>query len=120
MTKQLSDVQKISCTTAKIQDAPGTRQIEFDLANPSNVNSNPTVEIEIFWPVRAGIRDRVTLANLCESNWIDCFDDPLFSKREPTGSEKPERVLPRADQAPAVYKFSNLMSKLHLKKDHTL
>ena len=45
MTQQLGDVQEISCAAAEIEDAPGTRQIEFDLANPTNIDSDPTVEI---------------------------------------------------------------------------
>ncbi len=120
MTQQLGDVEKISCATAKIQDAPGTRQIEFDLANPPNVNSDPAVEIEIFWPVCAGICDRVFLANLLESDRVDCFDDPFFIKREPATSEKPERMFPCAHQASAVDKLAYLMSKSHLKIDHSL
>jgi hypothetical protein len=120
MTKQLRYVEKISCTAAKIEDAPGTRQIEFDLANSPNVDSNPPIEIEIFRPVRAGICDRVSLANLLECNRIDCFDNPFFIQREPTGSEKSECMFPRADQAPAIYKLAYFMSKSHLKKDHTL
>ena len=110
MTQQLGYVEEISCAAAKIEDALGTRQIEFDLANSSNVDSDPAVEIEIFRPVRAGTCDRVSLANLLKSNWIDCFDNPFFIKREPTSSEKPERMFPRADQALAIYKLPNFMS----------
>src|SRR4029450_2946301 len=120
MSQQLRYVEKISCAAAKIEDALGTRQIEFDLANLPNVDSDPAVEIEIFRPVRAGICDRVSLANLLESNRIDCFDNPFFIQRESTGSEKSERMFPRADQALAIYKLAYFMSKSHLKKDHTL
>ena len=120
MTQQLGYVQEISCAAAKIEDASGTRQIEFRLANSPDVDSDPTVEIEIFWPVCAGIGDRVTLANLCETNQIDCFDNPFCIKREPTSSQKPERMLPRANQALTIYKFPYFMSKSHLKIDHTL
>ena len=67
MPQQLGYVEKISCAAAKIEDALGTRQIEFDLANSSNVDSDPAVEIEIFGPVCAGICDRVSLANLLET-----------------------------------------------------
>jgi hypothetical protein len=62
----------------------------------------------------------VSLANLVESNRIDCFDNPFFIQRESPGSEKSERMFPRADQAPAIYKLAYFMSKSHLKKDHTL
>ena len=120
MTKQLRDVEEISCTAAKIEDALRTRQIEFDLANPADVNLNPTVEIEVFWPVRARVRDHISLANLLETNGIDCFDDPFFAQRESTGSEKSERMFPRADQAPTIDELAYLMSKSHLKIDHTL
>ena len=120
MTQQLGYVEEISCAAAQIEDAFGTRQIEFDLANPANIDSDPAVEIEIFWPVCAGIGHHVALANLSETNRIDRFDDPFFIQREPTGSEQPERMFPRADQAPAIYKLSYFMSKSHLKIDHTL
>src|SRR4029453_6200748 len=120
MTQQLGYVEKISCAAAKIEDALGTRQIEFDLANSPNVDSNPPVEIEIFRPVRAGICDRVSLANLLERNRLDCFDNPFFIQRESAGSEKAETMFPRADQAVAVYKLAYFMSKSPLKKDHSL
>jgi hypothetical protein len=120
MTQQLGDVQEISCAAAQVEDALGTGQIEFDLANSPNVDPDPTIEIEIFRPVCAGIGYRVTLANLRETSRIDRFDDPFFSQREPTGSEQSERMFPRADQAPAIYKLSYFVSKSHLKIDHTL
>jgi hypothetical protein len=120
MTQQLSNVEEISCATSKIEDALRTRQIEFDLANSSNVDSDPPVEIEIFWPVRSGIGYRVALANLPESNGIDCFDDPFCTQWEPARSKKSERMFPRADQASAIYKLAYFMSKSHLKIDHTL
>ncbi len=78
MTEQLGYVEEVACAATKIEDALWTRQIEFDLANSTNIDSNPTIEIEILWPVCAGIGDRVTLANLLELNRIDCFDDPFF------------------------------------------
>jgi len=119
MTEQLCDVEEISRAAAKIEDTPRTRQIELDLANPSNVDSHPTIEIEIFWPVGAGICHCVTLTNPFETNWIDCLNNSLFTKREATGSEKPERMFPRAGKAAAIYKLSYFMSKSHLKMNHT-
>src|ERR1700730_12419981 len=120
MTQQLGYVEEISRAAAKIENALGARQIEFDLANSPNVDSDPAIEIEILRPVCAGICDRVSLANLLESNRIDCFDNPFFVQRESTGSEKSERMFPRTDQTPAIYKLAYFMSKSHLKKDHTL
>ena len=120
MTQQLGNVEEIACAAAKIEDALGARQIEFDLTNSPNVDSDPPIEIEIFRPVRAGICDRVSLANLLESNRIDCFDNPFFIQREPTGSEKSERMFSRTGQALAIYKLAYFMLKSHLKKDHTL
>jgi hypothetical protein len=89
MTQQLGYVQEISCAAAKIEDALGTRQIKFYLANSPNIDSDPTIEIEIFRPVCAGVGDGVALANLLETNWIDCFDNPFSVKRESTGSQNP-------------------------------
>ena len=120
VTEQLGYVEEISCAAAKIEDAFGARQIEFDLANSPYVDSDPTVEIEIFRPVRTGVGDGVTFANLLETNRIDCFDDPFFSERESTSSKKPERMFPCADQAPAIYELSYFMSKSHLTIDHSL
>ena len=120
MTQQLGNVEEIACAAAKIEDALGARQIEFDLTNSPNVDSDPPIKIKIFWPVRSGICDCVSLLNLLESNRVDCFDNPFFIQREPTGSEKSERMFPRTDQALAIYKLAYFMSKSHLKKDHTL
>jgi len=108
VTEQLGYVEKISCAAAKIEDTLGTRKIEFHLANSSNIDSDPPIEIEIFRPVCAGICDRVSLANLVESNRIDRFDNPFFIQRESTGSEKSERMFPRTDQAPPIYKLAYL------------
>src|SRR6185503_14301919 len=72
MTEELRDVEKVPCAAAQIENALGTRHVEFKLANPPDVNSDPTVEIEIFRPVRAGICHRVSPANLFELYGIDC------------------------------------------------
>ena len=77
MTEELRDIEKVSCAAAQIENALGTRHVEFKLANPPDVNSDPTIEIEIFRPVRAGICYDVPLANLPEASRIDCLDDPL-------------------------------------------
>ena len=79
MTEELRDVKKISCAAAQIENALGTRQVEFELANPPDVNSDPPIEIEIFRPVRAGICYGISLANLLETGRIDCLDDALSS-----------------------------------------
>ena len=89
MTQQLGYVQEISCAAAKIKDALGTRQIELYLANSPYVDSDPTIEFEIFRPLCARVGDGVAVANLLETNWIDCFDNPFFVERESTGSENP-------------------------------
>ncbi len=67
MTEELRDVEKVSCAAAQIENALGTRHVEFKLANPPDVNSDPTIEIEIFRPVRAGICYGVSPANLLET-----------------------------------------------------
>ena len=120
MPEQLGYVEKISCAAAKIENALGARQIEFDLANPANIDSDPTFEIEIFRPICAGICNGVAFPDVRETNRIDCFDNPLCIKREPIRAEKPERMFPRAGQALAIYQLSYLMAKSHLKMNHTL
>jgi hypothetical protein len=45
MTEELRDVEKVSCAAAQIENALGTCHVEFKLANPPDVNSDPTVKI---------------------------------------------------------------------------
>jgi len=120
MTQQLGDVQEISCAAAKIEDAPGARQIQFDLANSPYVDSDPTIQIEIFRPVRARICYGVTFANLCEPNGIDRVDDPILIQWEPTCSKKPECMFSSADEGLTIDQLPHFMSKSHLKMNHTL
>src|SRR6476660_1804897 len=51
MTEELRDIEKVPCAATQIENALGTRHVEFKLANPANVNSNPAVEIQVFGPV---------------------------------------------------------------------
>jgi hypothetical protein len=120
MPQQLSYVEKISCPAAKIEDALGTGQIEFNLPNSTNVDPNPAIEIKILRPVCAGVAYRISHANLLESDRIDCLDDPLLIKRKSSRSEKSERVFSRADQASTINKLAYFVSKSHLKIDHSL
>jgi hypothetical protein len=82
MTEDLRDVEKVSCAAAQIENPLGTRHVEFKLANPPDVNSDPAIEIEIFRPVRAGICYSVSPANLLETGRIDCLDDALCLQLE--------------------------------------
>ena len=120
MTKKLRNVEEVSCAAAKIENPLRSRQIEFKLPNPADVNFDPALEIEIFRPVRAGICDSISLTNLLKTSWIDCFYDPFYIKREAIRSQQPERMLFRAGQAPAIYKLLNFVAKSHLKIDHSL
>ena len=120
MTEQLGDVQEISCAAAKIENPSGARQIQLDLANSPDVDSDPTIQIKILGPVCARICYRVTFANLCEPNWVDRFDHPILVQRKPTGSKKPERMFSSAGQALAVDELAYFMSKSHLKMNHSL
>ena len=49
MTKELRDVEKVPCAATQIENALGTRHVEFKLANPPDINSDPTVEIRDIW-----------------------------------------------------------------------
>jgi len=82
MTEELRDVEKVSCAAAQIENALWTRHVEFKLANPADVDSDPTIEIEIFRPVRAGICYGISPANLLEASRIECLDDPLCPQLE--------------------------------------
>ncbi len=45
MTEELRDVEKVPCAATQIENALGTRHVEFELANPPDVNSDPTIKI---------------------------------------------------------------------------
>src|SRR5436190_5771792 len=120
MTEQLRNVEEVSCAAAEIQNPLRSRQIEFKLANPADIDFDPTFEIEIFWPVRAGICHRVSPTNLLERSWIDCFDHPFCIKREAISSQQPERMFSRTGQALAIYKLSYFVAKSHSTIDHSL
>ncbi len=120
MAQQLGNEEEIPRAAAKIENVLGTRQVEFDLANPADVNFDPAVEVEVFWPVCAWVFDGVSLANLLESGWIDCFDDPFCIEREPILPQQPECMLSCAGQAPTIYKLAYFMAKSHRRIDHTL
>jgi hypothetical protein len=120
MTEQLRDVKEVSRSAAEIQNPLGSRQIEFELANPADIDFDPTLQIEIFRPVRAGLCDPVSPTNLLERSWIDCFDHPFRIKREAISSQQPERMFSRAGKATAIYKLSYFVAKSHLTIDHSL
>jgi len=113
MTEQLRNVEEVSCAAAEIQNPFRSRQIEFKLTDPADIDFNPTLQIEIFRPVRAGICDRVSPTNLLERSWIDCFDHPFCLKREAISSQQPERMFSRTGEATAIYKLSYFVAKLH-------
>src|SRR5882724_11787625 len=73
-TEKSRNFAEVSCAAAEIQNPFRSRQIEFKLTDPADIDFNPTLQIEIFRPIRAGIRDSVSLTNLLERSWIDCFD----------------------------------------------
>src|SRR6478736_6482785 len=113
MTKELRDVKKVSCAAAQIENALGTRHVEFKLANPANVNSNPAVEIQVFGPVRAGICHGILPANVFELYRIYFLDDAFCLQREAIRAQHPEGTFSRASQTLAVDQFSYFMAKLH-------
>jgi len=97
MAEQLCDMQKIPGATAKIENALGPRQIELDLANAANVDADPAVKIEIFWPISDWIFKAVALPNLLELRSINRFNDPLGFERKPGSVKEPARMFPCAD-----------------------
>ena len=113
MTEELRDVEEVSCAATQNENLPGTSDVELKLANPFDVHSDPTIEIEIFRPVRTGIRYGVSLANLLESIWIDRLNNALCLQLEPVRAQHSKGVFSRARQAPAIDQFSYFMAKLH-------
>src|SRR6478736_10057478 len=109
MTEELRNVQKVSCAAAQIENALWTRHVEFKLANPPDVNSDPTVEIEIFRPVRAGICHCVSPADLFELDGIDCLNDAFCLQRKAVRAQQPESTFSRASYALTVDQFSYFM-----------
>ena len=113
MTEELRDVEKVSCAAAQIENALGTRHVEFKLANPANVNADPAVEIQVFGPVRARICHCILATNLFELYRIDCVNDALRLQRKAIRAQHPEGTFSRASQTLAVDQFSYFMAKLH-------
>src|SRR5262245_10497296 len=108
--EELRDVEEISCAAAQIQNLLGTCQIEFKLANSPDVHTDPTIEIEIFWPVLTGICHSISSVNLLEPNWIDRLNNALCLQRKSVRAQHPKGVFFRARQAPAVDQFSYFMA----------
>lgn len=113
VAEELRDVKKVSCAAAQIENLFGTRHVEFKLANPFDVHSDPTIKIEIFRPVRTGICYRIPFADLLEPIGVDGFDNLPCLQREPVRAQNPKRVFPRARQASAVDQFLYFMAQLH-------
>src|SRR5206468_5123398 len=93
MPEQLCDMQKIPGAAAKIENALWPRQIEFNFANPANVDLNPAVKIEIFRPVFAWIFDGVALADLLKIGPINCFNNSSGLEWNPRFVKKPARMF---------------------------
>jgi hypothetical protein len=89
-------MQKISRATAKIENALWSRQIEFDFANSANVNINPAVKIEIFWPVFARVFNGVALADLLKIRPINRFNNSAGLEWNTGSVKKPARMFSRA------------------------
>jgi hypothetical protein len=93
MPEQLRDVQEISCAAAKIENALGAQQIEFNFANAANVDVDPAFEVEIFRPVFPWIFDSVALVDFLEIWPINRFNNPGGFEWEPGSMEKPPRMF---------------------------
>src|SRR5436309_2964529 len=96
MSQQLGDVEKIPRTAAKVENALPACQIELDLAYPSNADADPTVKIEILWPMFTGIFHSVSAANLLKSGWVDCLNNAPSLERKSIQTQNPERMFPCA------------------------
>ncbi len=102
VSEQLSDVQEIPCTAAEIENSLRTHQIDFDFANPANVDANPPFEIQKFGPVLGGTFNGVTLPDLLETLGIDRFDYSLRLQTKTVWQKKTERVPSCTGQAFAI------------------
>jgi len=96
MAEQLGDVEKISHAAAEVENTLPAHQIELDLANPSNVDADPAVKIEILRPMFARIFHSVPAANLLETGWVDCLNNALCLERKSIQTQNPERMFPCA------------------------
>jgi len=110
----LSNVKKVSGAAAEIENTFRSRQIKLELANPANVNSDPTFEIEIFRPVRAGIFNSISLTDLLETSGIHRLDYPFRLQWETLRVQQSERMFPGAGQAAAIYQFLHFVTKSHV------
>jgi len=120
----LSDVKEIACTAAKIENSLWAHQIDFDLADPVNVDVYPSFEIKKFWRIYGGTSNSVTLANLLETLGIDRFDHSLRLQTKTVRPKKSKRVPSCAGPAFATYKLPKFMGKFlepsHWTIDHSL
>lgn len=124
VSEQLSDVQEISCTAAEIQNSLRAHQIDFDFANPANVDANPSFEIQIFGPVLGGTFNGVTLPDPLETLGIDRFDYSLRLQTKTVRQKKSQRMPSCTSEAFAIYQLMKFMGKFlepsHWKIDHSL
>ena len=124
VTEQLSDVKKISCTAAKIENSLRAHEIDFDLADPANVDVDPSFEIQIFRPIDGRTLNGIAPANLLETLGIDRFDYSLCLQTKTVRPKKAEGVPSCASQAFAIYKLLKFMRKFlepsHCRIDHSL
>ena|SRR5438552_10811600 len=111
VTEQLRDVKEISRTTAKIENAFRPGKVELDLANPANVDGDPSFEVKKFGPVRAGPFHRVAPPNLLEPLGVDRFNHSPCLEAKTLRPKKSERMPSCAGQASAIHKFFELMRK---------
>ena len=88
MSEQLSDVKEISCAAAKIENPLWPHQIDFEPADPANVDVDPSFEVQIFRPVHSGTFNGVALANLLETLGIDRLDHSLGLQMKTVRSKK--------------------------------
>ena len=120
VAEQAANVEKIPGAAAEIENPFGRRNIEFELANASNVDVDPTLEMKILRPVRARTFDRVTPPNLLELFSVDRLNDAIGLKWKPPFIKKSTSMIFSAGQSLAAEKFLDLVTEAHTNTSHDL
>ena len=105
VAEQPRDVGEVAGAAAEIENAFWRGSIEIDSTHPANVDADPTVEIEIFGPILAGIIDRVSPSNLVELVAIDGLNYALGLEWKSRRMQGSAQMTPRAGEALAGKEF---------------
>lgn len=115
MAQPMTDVKEVTCTGPEIENALTSAPIEFELLHPSEIDSDPPIQIEIFSPASARILDGVAIVNRLELDRVYAPDDLLDieAKNKAPGQNHAPEVPFHAGQETRICEFSKLVGETH-------